>query len=80
MKILKFKSNINCGECVKTVAPFLGKEESISKWNVDYNDPDRLSSVSGYNVDPQKVKNLIEKAGFKADVVLVSGAGGGEIK
>lgn len=79
MKILKFKTNINCGDCVKKVTPFLDGEESISKWQVDTESKEKILSVSGEEVEPSKVKNLVEKAGFKAEAVRVLGIGGGDI-
>ena len=79
MKILKFKTNINCGGCVKSVTPYLDGEKSISKWQVDTNSPDKILSVSGEGVEPHKVKSMVEKAGFKAEVVRVQGIGGGDL-
>lgn len=79
MKILKFKTNINCGDCVKKVAPILDGEESISKWQVDTESKEKILSVSGEEVEPSKVRNLVEKAGFKAEPVRVLGIGGGDI-
>jgi copper chaperone len=79
MELLKFKTNIKCGGCVQTVTLYLDGEASISKWQVDTTSADKILSVSGHDVDPQKVKNLVEKAGFKAEVVRVLGADGGDI-
>ena len=79
MEILKFKTNIKCGGCVKTVTPYLDGEKSISRWQVDTENPDKILSVSGHDVDPQKVKSLVEQAGFKAEVVRVLGASGGDL-
>lgn len=79
MKILKFKTNINCGGCVKSVTPYLDGEEAISKWQVDTSSPDKILSVSGEELEPHKVKSLVEKAGFKAEVVRVQGIGGGDL-
>lgn len=79
MKILKFKTNINCGDCVKKVTPYLDQEESISKWNVDTETPDKILSVSGEELQPNTVKKRVEEAGFKAEVIRVQGVGGGDI-
>lgn len=69
MKILHFKTNINCSGCVATVRPFLDKEESINNWQVDTAGKDKMLRVSGPNLDPQRVKSLVERAGFKAEVI-----------
>ena len=79
MKILKFKTNINCGDCVKSVTPYLDGEKAVSKWQVDTNSPDKILSVSGEELEPHKVKSLVEKSGFKAEVVRVQGIGGGDL-
>ena len=79
MEILKFKTNLKCGGCVETVTPFLNGEESIGNWQVDTDSPDKVLTVSGREVDPQRVKNLVQQAGFKADLLQVAGASGGDL-
>ncbi|MDO1449237.1 heavy-metal-associated domain-containing protein [Rhodocytophaga aerolata] len=79
MEILKFKTNIKCGGCIATVTPFLDKEESIQNWQVDTSSADKVLTVSGHDVNPQKVKNVVEKAGFKAEVIQVAGIGGKDL-
>lgn len=79
MEILKFKTNIKCGGCIATVTPFLDKEESIQNWQVDTSSADKVLTISGHDVNPQKVKNVVEKAGFKAEVIQVAGIGGKDL-
>lgn len=79
MKVLKFKTNIDCDECVKEVSQVLDSENSISRWNIDTERPDHLLSVSGQEVDPQAIKDLIEKAGYKAELERAIGIGGEDI-
>ncbi|MBU1822837.1 MAG: heavy-metal-associated domain-containing protein [Bacteroidetes bacterium] len=79
MKIIKFKTNINCGGCLATVTPFLNGVDFISNWQVDTSDPDKVLTVSGEGLEPQQVKKLIEKAGFKAEVMRIQGIGGGDL-
>ncbi len=79
MKIIKFKTNINCGGCVATVTPFLNESGFISNWQVDTNSPDKVLTVSGEGIEPQQIQNLVEEAGFKAEVLRVQGIGGGDI-
>ena len=67
MKIVRFKTNINCSGCVATVTPFLNKEESIDNWQVDTTGKDKILRVQGQDVNPQQVKKLVEQAGFKAE-------------
>ena len=79
MEILKFKTNIDGQEAASKVAPFLDGEESISKWHVDTDHEARLLSISGVDVDPQRVENAVEQAGFKAELVRVLGIGGHDL-
>ena len=79
MEVLKFKTNIKCGGCVATVTPFLNKEESIQNWQVDTSSADKVLTVSGHDVDPQNIKNIVEQAGFKAHLMQVLGVSGNDV-
>lgn len=79
MKILKFKTNINSEAGVKEVSSYLDKDDAISKWDVDTKSQDNILSVSGEELEPYKVKNLVEQAGFQAEVIRIQGIGGGDI-
>ena len=79
VKIIKFKTNINCEGCLATVTPFLNDADFISNWQVDTSDADKVLTVSGEGIEPQQVINLVQEAGFKADVVRVQGIGGGDL-
>jgi copper chaperone len=76
MKTIQFKTNIKCEGCVATVTPFLNAEENIEAWKVNTENPDKILSVSGTNLDPQRVENVLQKAGFKAEVLQVFGTEG----
>lgn len=79
MKIIKFKTNINCGGCVSGVAPFLDGSEKISNWQVDTESSDKILSVAGEQIEPHQIKELVRKAGFQAEVLRVQGIGGGDL-
>lgn len=64
MTTYKFKTNINCGNCVSKVTDYLNNEKSIEKWEVDTNVPEKILTVSGENLDKEKIKEAVEKAGF----------------
>jgi copper chaperone len=64
MSTLKFKTNINCSSCIAKATPFLNQEKSIEKWEVDTNNADRVLTVSGENLDKEKIKKVVENAGF----------------
>lgn len=42
MKVIKLKTNINCGGCIASVTPFLNANPNIKKWEVDTNNPQKV--------------------------------------
>ncbi|MFD2247736.1 copper chaperone [Pontibacter ruber] len=76
MEIIKFKTNVENEEALSRIAPFLDKEESISRWHIDTESNDKLLSVSGTDLDPQRIENVVQQAGFKAEIIRVIGIGG----
>ncbi|WP_162425887.1 heavy-metal-associated domain-containing protein [Pontibacter pudoricolor] len=66
MKTYKFKTNINCGSCIKAVTPHMNKLEGIT-WEVDTNNPDKILEVKSETLEASEIKNTVEKAGFKAE-------------
>jgi copper chaperone len=69
MKKLKFKSNIKCMGCVGKVKPFLDAKEGINKWEVDIYTPEKTLTVEAENLTAEEIKNEVEKAGFKAELI-----------
>ena len=67
MKTLKFKSNINCTGCLSKVTPALNDEKAIEKWDVDLESDDRILTVETSNLDAEKVKQTVQKAGFNLE-------------
>ncbi|MBB6609716.1 copper chaperone [Pontibacter sp. Tf4] len=76
MEIIKFKTNVENEEALSKVAPFLDKEESISRWHIDTESQDKLLSVSGNDLDPQQIENVVKQAGFMAEIIRAIGIGG----
>jgi copper chaperone CopZ len=68
MTTLKFKTNINCGNCIKSVTPFLNQEIDIEHWEVDTENPDKVLTIRG-EVTSLQVESIIKEAGFVANVI-----------
>lgn len=51
MKEVKFKININCGNCVCVVIGFLVDVKGISYWEVNIDDFNKILVVQGEIVD-----------------------------
>ncbi|TXK45860.1 copper chaperone [Pontibacter qinzhouensis] len=79
MEIIKFKTNIDNEESLSRVAPYLDKEESISRWKLDTGSIENILSVSGTDLDPQRIENVVKQAGFKAEIIRVIGIGGKDL-
>lgn len=65
----QFKTNINCGNCVRTVTNFLNDVEGIEQWEVDTDNPDKILTVTG-PVAAAAIVEAIEDAGFDIEAVV----------
>jgi len=66
MKTLKFKTNINCGNCLSKVAPKLNEESRIDSWSVDLQSEDRILTVQTETLNEEDIFKTVLKAGFIA--------------
>ena len=66
-KIIRFKTNINCGGCVSTVKPHLDNAEGICHWDVDTTNKDKILSVHSEGITEDQVLEIVKKAGYKAE-------------
>lgn len=64
MKVLQFKTNINCNNCVRAVTNFLNDVEGVKSWQVDIDNPDKILTVEGEEVTVEEVIEAVEDAGF----------------
>jgi len=69
MEKLQFKTNINCGNCVSKVSPFLNQVEEIENWKVDTSIPEKILTVEGDDLSSDKIKEVVESAGFEITVI-----------
>ncbi len=64
MQTLKFKTNINCGGCIKAVTPALNREAGAGNWQVDTANPDKILTVNSDQLTASQVMQAVEQAGF----------------
>ncbi|RYY45774.1 MAG: copper chaperone [Chitinophagaceae bacterium] len=69
MKQYQFKTNINCSGCVAKVTPELNANTGIKEWNVDTANPAKILTIETKNLGQDELKAIVEKAGFKAEVL-----------
>ena len=67
MKTIAFKTNIKCGGCITTVTPFLNDAVGEGHWQVDTQNPNKVLTAEAD--DATSVRQAIEKAGFKAELI-----------
>lgn len=70
MKTLKFKTNINCGSCIKSVSPFLNELDNLDLWKVDIDNPDKILEIELDDDDDEPVIKAVTKAGFKIEKII----------
>ncbi|MEP0987127.1 cation transporter [Ekhidna sp.] len=68
METIKFKTNINCGGCLKSVTPHLNELDSIESWKVDIENPDKILEVR-LEGDQKEVVKAVTEAGFEIEKV-----------
>lgn len=64
MKTLRFKTNINCNNCIRSVTGFLNDVPNVQEWSVDINNPEKILTVVGEKVAVEAVVEAVEEAGF----------------
>jgi copper chaperone len=69
MKTVKFKTNINCGSCIKSVTPFLNELDNLDEWNVDTENPEKILEVELDDENEATVIEAVKKAGFDIERV-----------
>jgi copper chaperone CopZ len=65
MNKLKFKTNINCNNCIRSVTPFLNSVDSIEEWSVDIDNPEKILTVDMEGGSKDEVIQAVVKAGFE---------------
>lgn len=67
MNQIQFKTNINCGGCIRSVTPFLNALDDIDAWQVNTEVAEKILTVET-EVSPneigQKVITAVSEAGF----------------
>lgn len=66
MRILKLKTNLRCGACVKSIQPLFDAEPGIVRWDADVSTPDKVLTVEGPDVTAARVGQLLRQKGYEA--------------
>ena len=68
MAKMQFKTNINCGNCVRAVTHFINEVEGIENWQVDTDNPDKILTVEG-TASIEAIVEAVEDAGYDAEAI-----------
>lgn len=68
-KELKFKTNLNCANCVSKVQATLDSTEGIAEWKVDTEDVDKILTVSSQGITKDQVLEIVKSKGFKIEPI-----------
>lgn len=63
-----FKTNINCGSCIKSVTPFLNELDNLEMWKVDTENSDKILTVQLEDTNVETVLDAIKKAGYSIEL------------
>jgi len=63
MERKRFKTNVNCGNCVRAVSGFLDEVPGLEQWAVDTDNPDKILTVEG-SASEEQIVEAVEEAGF----------------
>ncbi len=66
MKTIRFKTNINCSNCLAKVTPSLNHKEGIVSWNVDLDNPDKILTVETESLVAEDIVKTLKRVGFEA--------------
>ncbi len=72
MKEYTFKTNINCGSCIRSVTGFIEDVPGLKEWTVDTENPEKILTVKGDNLREEAIVEAVEDAGFDIEPVAPS--------
>jgi len=64
MEILRFKTSLKCVGCVNSITPGLESLNTIEKWSVDLESPDKVLEVVATEDITDAVIESVKKAGY----------------
>ena len=66
MKTYKFRTNINCGNCIKKVTPYLEQLTGL-EWNVNTGDTRKVLEVKSTAWEAQQIIDKVKEAGYEIE-------------
>lgn len=69
MSTYKFKTSINCQNCVNLVKVYMEEVPNLGKWEVETTDPNKILTVQGEGLNADDVKAKVAEAGFTIEEI-----------
>lgn len=69
MTTVKYKTNIHCGSCIKSVTPVLNNLDNVDFWKVNLEHDDKILEVTLDDEDKNSVIEAVKSAGFKIEEI-----------
>ncbi|WP_347925084.1 heavy-metal-associated domain-containing protein [Pontimicrobium sp. SW4] len=69
MTIVKYKTNIQCTGCIKSLTPVLNNLDNIDSWKVDLESSNRILEVDLDDNDKETVFNAVKGLGFEIEEI-----------
>ena len=60
----EYKTNINCGSCIKAVTGFIEEVPGLVSWKVDTDSPEKTLTVELQGESDAQLIEAVEDAGF----------------
>ena len=64
MNILVFKTNIRFKKHLNEIVPYLNSTAGILRWNVDFQDKDKILRIEASDLHPQFIETVLQRAGY----------------
>ncbi|WP_158837873.1 heavy-metal-associated domain-containing protein [Polaribacter sp. L3A8] len=69
MTTVKYKTNIHCGSCIKSVTPALNNLDNVDLWKVDLEHDDKILEVTLDDEDKNSVIEAVKSVGFEIEEI-----------
>jgi len=69
IKVLHFKTNINCGGCIAKVTPYLDAKVGKGTWQVATENRDKILTITNPTVATEEIISAVKEAGYKIESV-----------
>ncbi len=71
MKTVNYKTNINCGGCLKSVTPFLNQLDNVDTWKVHLDCSNKILEVVLEDDNDAVVVKAVKEAGFEIEAIQI---------